>query len=417
MNPLTGLVGYAGITSPGNAPSALTVGALGANNTVVRDDDLVAPYSSRGPTWYDGFAKPDVIAPGNRLNANIPETATLAQAGMANGSFMAGYVALSGTSMAAGVATGVVADMIEANPAHALTPNAVKALLQFSAITMKDETGKRYDRLTQGAGAINADGAVRLAGLIDPSVPAGSPWLTSRIFAYSTIGGKNHAWGQSIQWGTRIIRGTRGLNSRVLAYDDNIVWGTGDDNIVWGTDDNIVWGTDDNIVWGTIEVGDNIVWGTSDGDNIVWGTTADDNIVWGTSDGDNIVWGTADGDNIVWGTSNGDNIVWGTSDGDNIVWGTASLDNIVWGTSDGDNIVWGTMADDNIVWGTADDNIVWGTADDNIVWGTNIVWGDNLVWGTSEDNIVWGTVDDNIVWGTVDDNIVWGTAFFLGAGA
>ena len=28
---------------------------------------MVAPYSSRGPTWFDGFAKPDVVAPGHRL--------------------------------------------------------------------------------------------------------------------------------------------------------------------------------------------------------------------------------------------------------------------------------------------------------------------------------------------------------------
>ena len=26
-------------------------------------DDLVADYSSRGPTWYDTFVKPDVVAP------------------------------------------------------------------------------------------------------------------------------------------------------------------------------------------------------------------------------------------------------------------------------------------------------------------------------------------------------------------
>ena len=43
-----------GITSPGNAPSAITVGALNTHGTVTRQDDDVAPFSSRGPTWYDG---------------------------------------------------------------------------------------------------------------------------------------------------------------------------------------------------------------------------------------------------------------------------------------------------------------------------------------------------------------------------
>ena len=32
-------------------------------------DDLIANYSSRGPTWIDGFAKPDFAAPGQNLVA------------------------------------------------------------------------------------------------------------------------------------------------------------------------------------------------------------------------------------------------------------------------------------------------------------------------------------------------------------
>ena len=70
MNPTTKKVGYAGITSPGNARSAITVGAADTHASAARFDDNVADYSSRGPSWYDGYAKPDVVAPGSNLISN-----------------------------------------------------------------------------------------------------------------------------------------------------------------------------------------------------------------------------------------------------------------------------------------------------------------------------------------------------------
>ena len=42
-----------GVTSPGNTPSALTVGAINTFDTAIRSDDEVTSYSSRGPTAYD----------------------------------------------------------------------------------------------------------------------------------------------------------------------------------------------------------------------------------------------------------------------------------------------------------------------------------------------------------------------------
>src|SRR5439155_21803746 len=125
MNPKTGQPGYAGIASPGNSPSAFSVGAVRTFNTVTRVDDRIAPYSSRGPSWYDGFAKPDFVAPGDNLLSVAAANSALRLAQEKRGN-TGDYMRLSGTSMAAAVSTGVVALVLQAN--HALTPNAVKAV-------------------------------------------------------------------------------------------------------------------------------------------------------------------------------------------------------------------------------------------------------------------------------------------------
>jgi hypothetical protein len=337
----------------------------------------VAGFSSRGPTWFDGLAKPDVVAPGVHLVSDT-DTSSYLYTNLANNrQTVNGHpmLDLSGTTMAAPITAGVVALVLDAN--GGLTPNAVKAILEYTAIRLPNT-----DYLTQGAGEVNAGGAVALARSIDTDARLNSWWLARGVPGYTMIGGRANPWSEIIIWDNKVLGGQ-------FIYYKNIIWGT---NIVWGTrvsvkGSNIIWGTsDDNIIWGTHVVlrSRNIVWGTAH--NIIWGThlvwsdrligirAGVRNIIWGTDDNlDNIIWGTMDEDNIVWGTyDDQDNIIWGTWDNDdNIIWGTTRTDRIVGGTSyDDDNIVWGTWDEDNIVWGTSDeDNIIWGT-DDNIVWGT-----------------------------------------------
>src|SRR5262249_44721163 len=109
-----GQSGYAGITVPGNAPSALTIGAFEDQGTAARGDDIVAPYSSRGPTWYDGLAKPDLLADGHRMTANGVKGQYLYGA-YPQWVVDTNHIRLSGTSMAAAVATGAVAVLLQAN--------------------------------------------------------------------------------------------------------------------------------------------------------------------------------------------------------------------------------------------------------------------------------------------------------------
>src|SRR6266852_1652061 len=61
-----GTEGYATITSPGNDPYVITVGAMKTEGSTLRSNSLIASYSSKGPTLLDHVVKPDIVAPGNR---------------------------------------------------------------------------------------------------------------------------------------------------------------------------------------------------------------------------------------------------------------------------------------------------------------------------------------------------------------
>src|ERR1700739_2379501 len=61
--------GYGTVTSPGNDPYVITVGSMKPMGTPTRVDDLIASYSSKGPTAVDAVVKPDIVAPGNLLTS------------------------------------------------------------------------------------------------------------------------------------------------------------------------------------------------------------------------------------------------------------------------------------------------------------------------------------------------------------
>jgi serine protease AprX len=293
QNPTTGESGYAGITSPGNAPSAITAGSLDVQGTADRRDDTASPFSSRGPTWYDGFAKPDVLAPGHGLFSASAKGSSLARTSTA--SMSGDAVKLYGTSMAAATTTGVVALLLEANRAafpaagRDLPPNALKAMLQFSAVALNEPgPGRELDLLTQGAGGLNGAGALSLAGSLDPSRVLGTWWLATPVTESSTLGGVKLPWSRRIIWGQSTLYGDA-IYTNEAAWQSNVVWG---DTLVWG--EALIWG--DTLVWG-----ENVVTSTT----LIWG----ESIVWGEDlvsiDGQTLIWG----DTLIWGES----LVWGES--------------------------------------------------------------------------------------------------------
>src|SRR5919201_3003724 len=140
--------------APGNDPYVITVGCLDDNQTVASSDDSLCPISSHGVTQ-DGFAKPDLVAPGRKI------VSALSSGIHEQGSVLAGqfpdritadgeHIRLSGTSMAAPNVTGAIALLLQRH--GGLQPNQLRQLLM--------NTAGAYPGQPDRAGALNIPAAL-----------------------------------------------------------------------------------------------------------------------------------------------------------------------------------------------------------------------------------------------------------------
>ncbi len=274
-----------GITSPGNSPYAITVGALNTKATISRRDDVMATYSSRGPTRFDFAVKPDVVAPGNKIVSLESFGASLAK----NNSFLhvAGaptnaYMQLSGTSMAAAMVSGGAALLMQGS--SSITSEQIKIALQVGSTFMKDG-----GLVGGGAGSVNfwstrkdaANGLTNLETSLIGGLPAPSSGVTfwdegtmARRIYYRTgirllsLLEAPLAWLTPgyLHWGDPNLIGLS--NPLATTRPNEIIWG---DAAGWTSDHEIIWG--DTI---SNPEGQEIIWGDSS-------VTQDNEIIWGDS--------------------------------------------------------------------------------------------------------------------------------------
>ena len=137
--------------APGNDPFVITVGASDTGKSVSTNDDTAAPWSAYGYTL-DGFAKPDVAAPGRYIVGPVPLTSTLYRE-RPDHIVDTGYMELSGTSFAAPIVTGISALILGKHPTF--TPDQVKGALMLGAKPMP-----KAGDLSEGVGEVNAGRSV-----------------------------------------------------------------------------------------------------------------------------------------------------------------------------------------------------------------------------------------------------------------
>ena len=190
--------GYGTITSPGNSPYVITVGAMSDAQSPWRGDDRITTYSSKGPSGIDHVLKPDLVAPGNRI-ISVKATGSKLSTDYAEnnvatsyyrwnpGSTPSAYMKLSGTSMAAPMVAGAVALLLQKTPS--LTPDTVKARLMKTAtkafpgptVVTDATTGTVYTSyhnvLTVGAGYIDIVAALNSTDIVPLGKNAQSPSL------------------------------------------------------------------------------------------------------------------------------------------------------------------------------------------------------------------------------------------------
>ena len=199
-----------GLSGMGSSDLSVTVGATDDQNTIDREDDTIAGYSSRGPRRDNGDGnplnelKPEVTAPGT----NIIQAEGCVSSGGCN-NFLGGDASSngytgrgSGTSYATPAVSGVMAMMIEAN--SNLSTAEIKEILKLTAERKGGPSAPDVDPFWNrdfGWGMVDAYAAVTMAFDLKSQGLTGEIDVTTQVHITETNTSDGIATVTGLAWG------------------------------------------------------------------------------------------------------------------------------------------------------------------------------------------------------------------------
>jgi subtilisin family serine protease len=177
--------GRGSVGSPGATPEAITVAAVTTNRGGA--DDVVAGFSSSGPTPLSLQHKPEVAAPGVGILSAAPGDT---------------FSMLSGTSMAAPHVAGAAALLLQRHPTW--TPAQVKSALALTGDPVFAGEGKTEEASTvrAGGGVVNlprADNPLLFADPVTLSFGLVGTAPATRTVALTDAGGGAGSWNAAVE--------------------------------------------------------------------------------------------------------------------------------------------------------------------------------------------------------------------------
>ena len=237
------------VTAPGSDPFVVTVGSFADQGTATTSDDRLSTFSGRGPTL-DGFAKPDILAPGEHVQSlRVAGVTYLDSKGLPVGEPSDVYVRMTGTSASAAFVSGVAA-LVASEHKH-FSPTQIKGAIVASG------------RAITGSSTKAVDAALALTRMT--TVNAGlhpSKLLLQILLSSHALRLKGVTW-EGVTW-------------------DGVTW----DGVTW---DGVTW---DSVKWDGI-TWDGITWDGITWESITWESVSWESVSWETITWEGVTWAKA----------------------------------------------------------------------------------------------------------------------------